>query len=69
MPQVIERDAGSLSRERERAIKVFAKSMYRELKNHGHDTRQIVAVATELIRLVTDEMKEPESESESESDR
>ena len=61
MPQIIERDAaGQMPRDRERAAKVFAKSMFRELKNNGHDTRQIVAVATELIRLVTDEIKEEE---------
>lgn len=46
--------------DRQRAAKIVAKSMYRELRAGGYDTRQIVAVATTLIGLVTEELREDE---------
>ncbi len=43
---------------RERAVKIIAKSMYKELRQHGYDPKQIVALSSELISLVTSEMKD-----------
>jgi hypothetical protein len=43
---------------RERAVKILAKSIYKELRQNGYDPKQIVALSSELISLVTSEMKE-----------
>jgi hypothetical protein len=39
-----------------RAVKILAKSMYRDLEAQGFDEKQIVALATELISEVTSRM-------------
>ena len=39
--------------ERKRAVRILAKSIYRELTAQGYDERQIVSLATELISEVT----------------
>jgi hypothetical protein len=57
MAQLIEQDvAANHPRERDKSVKIVAKSIYRELKSNSYDQRQIVALATELISLVTAEM-------------
>ena len=55
MAQLLDRDAlQSQGRgEREKAIKILAKSIYRELRQSGYDTREIVALSSELIGLIT----------------
>ena len=42
--------------QRNRSVRILAKSIYRELKTQGYDDRQIVGLATELLSEVTDEM-------------
>jgi hypothetical protein len=42
--------------ERNKAVRILAKSMYRELTAQGYDARQIVSLATELISEVTQSM-------------
>ena len=44
--------------ERERAVKILAKSIYRELTMNGYEGRQIVALSTELLGLVTSAMNQ-----------
>ena len=39
--------------ERKRALRILAKSIYRELSSQGYDERQIVSLAAELISEVT----------------
>ena len=39
-----------------RAVKILAKSIYRDLESQGFDEKQIVALATELISEVTSKM-------------
>jgi hypothetical protein len=39
-----------------RAVKILAKSIYRDLEAQGFDEKQIVALATELISEVTTRM-------------
>ena len=39
-----------------RAVKILAKSIYRDLEAQGFDEKQIVALATELISVVTSRM-------------
>ncbi len=60
MAQLNVQEAGAvhMPKERERAVKIVSKSIFRELKGAGYDSRMIVALATELISLVTTEMKE-----------
>jgi hypothetical protein len=43
---------------RERALKILSKSLYRELRQNGYEPKQIVALATEIIGLVTTDMRE-----------
>ena len=42
--------------ERQKAVRILAKSLYRQLTSQGYDERQIVALATELISEVTTHM-------------
>lgn len=39
-----------------RAVKILAKSIYRDLEAQGYDEKQIIALATELISEVTSKM-------------
>jgi hypothetical protein len=57
MAQTIERSATEARSEREKAVKILAKSIYRELKNQGHDANAVVALSTELLNLLTDELR------------
>ena len=57
MPQLLEQHREAPTRERDKAVKILAKSLFRQLKTDGYDTRQVVALATELISLVTTDMK------------
>jgi len=41
---------------RERAVQILSKSIYRELRENGYQPKQIVALATEIISLVTTEI-------------
>jgi hypothetical protein len=43
---------------REKALKILSKSIYRELRQNGYEPKQIVALATELISLVTSDIKD-----------
>ncbi len=42
---------------RERALKILSKSIYKELRQNGYEPKQIVALATELVSLVTSDIK------------
>lgn len=50
--------------DRDKAVKILAKSIFRELKMNGYETRQIVALSSELLGLVTSHIK-PEGEESS----
>jgi hypothetical protein len=43
---------------RERALRILSKSLYRDLRQNGYEPKQIVAVASELIAQVTTDMSE-----------
>ena len=43
---------------REKALKILSKSIYKEMRQNGYEPKQIVALATELISLVTPDIKE-----------
>jgi hypothetical protein len=42
--------------QKNRSVRILAKTIYRELKSQGYGDRQIVALATELLTEVTEEM-------------
>ena len=51
-------DAPGFTRgEADRAIKILAKSIYRQMRETGYDTREIVALSSELIGLITTDIK------------
>jgi hypothetical protein len=37
----------------ERAVRILAKTLYRDLRGQGFDSRHVIALATELIAQVT----------------
>jgi hypothetical protein len=43
--------------ERHRAVKILAQSIFRELRNNGYTPGQIVGLSSELIGLITTELK------------
>lgn len=43
---------------RARALKILSKSLYRELRQNGYEPAQIVTLATELISLVTSDIRD-----------
>jgi hypothetical protein len=43
---------------REKALKILSKSIYKEMRQNGYEPKQIVALATELISLVTSDIRE-----------
>ena len=44
----------------EKTAKILAKSLYRQIKSDGHDKKMVLALASNLLDLVTDEIKNPE---------
>lgn len=44
---------------RERALQILSKSIYRELRENGYEPKQIVALASEIISLVTTDIGDP----------
>jgi hypothetical protein len=53
--------AGRPGPEREKAMRILAKSIFKELKSQGYDSRQIVGLATELISQVTTDLHQADS--------
>lgn len=45
----------------QKALKILAKSVYKELRQNGYEPKQIVALASEIISLVTSDIDKPES--------
>jgi len=61
MAQLIERDVLNARGARDKALKILAKSIFRELKANGYQAKEVVALSTELISLITTELK-PDSQ-------
>jgi hypothetical protein len=61
MAQLIEPEANTARAEREKAVKILAKSIFRELKSNGYQPREIVALSTELLGLLSTEIKSDSS--------
>lgn len=61
MPQALAtRENSAPAPNRERALKILSKSIYRELRQNGYEPKQIVALATELVSLVTTDIRHTE---------
>jgi hypothetical protein len=43
---------------RERALRILSKSLYRDLRQNGYEPKQIVALASELIEQVTTDISD-----------
>jgi len=43
---------------KERALKILTKSLYRDLRQNGYEPKQIISVASELIGMVTSDIKD-----------
>jgi hypothetical protein len=43
---------------REKALQILSKSIYKDLRQNGYEPRQIVALASEIISLVTSDIKD-----------
>ena len=43
-----------------KAVKILAKSIFKEVKAQGYESKQVVALATELIALVTSDLQSRE---------
>jgi hypothetical protein len=41
---------------REKALQILSKSIYKELRENGYEPKQIVALASEIISLVTTDL-------------
>jgi hypothetical protein len=63
MAQLIQRDLVEKTprAEREKALKILAKSIFRELRTQGYDAREIVSLSTELLGLITTDIKPTDS--------
>jgi hypothetical protein len=61
MAQLIEREATHARAEREKAVKILAKSIFRELKTNGYEAREIVSLSTELLDLLSNDFKSDSS--------
>ena len=46
----------NVAQEREKALKILAKSIFKELKSQGYETKQIVGLATEILSQVTEDL-------------
>jgi len=51
------REAIEVSGERNRAVRILAQKIFRELRNNRYTPQQIVGISSELIGLITSEMR------------
>src|SRR5688572_13578269 len=52
----VQQEAARSMQEREKALKILARSIFKELKSQGYEAKQIVSLATELISQVTSDL-------------
>ncbi len=53
---------------RDKALRLLAKTLYRQLRTQGYEAREMVTLSTELLSLVTLEIRDPEMEEEEEEE-
>ena len=59
MVQMIHQEIGPAVRQGDgKTLRIVAKSLYRELRQGGYSPTQVVSLTSELISLVTDELRD-----------
>jgi hypothetical protein len=48
--------------EQNKALRILAKSLYRDLKQNGYSARQVVTLSTELLGLLTADLQHAPAE-------
>jgi len=56
MPQLLER-TNPEANGGERAVRILAKSLFRQLKESGYENRDILSLSTELVGLITSDLR------------
>jgi hypothetical protein len=54
MAQLIDKKTG----ERDRALRILAKSLFRQLRDQGYQPKEILSLSTELIGLLTADLSQ-----------
>ena len=44
----------------DRAVRILAKSLFRQLKESGYENREILSLSTELLGLITNDLRPSE---------
>ena len=60
MPQLLERPSSTplpTRADSDRAVRILAKSLFRQLKGSGYENREILALSTELVGLITSDLR------------
>lgn len=57
MGQLMQREAVGGRAEKDKALKILAQSIFKELRTNGYEPKEILSLSTELISLLTTELK------------
>jgi hypothetical protein len=57
MPQLVERAHAASAKGGDRAVRILAKSLFRQLKESGYANRDILSLSTELVGLITSDLR------------
>lgn len=53
----------AVAQQHKKALKIIAKSLFSEMKKNGYDNRQIMSLSSELLGLVSSDMRTPKQPS------
>jgi hypothetical protein len=62
MAQLALSDPSSPRAPRDKAVRILARTLYRDLQTRGYEAREIVSLSTELLALVTAELRAGDEE-------
>jgi hypothetical protein len=64
MPQLLERSRLTAAHAGgDRAVRILAKSLFRQLKESGFENRDILSLSTELVGLITSDLRPADDDS------
>jgi hypothetical protein len=55
-PEVTTSSSAAVGLDRNAAVRILARSFYKELRENGYTPKQLLALSTELIELVTEDL-------------
>lgn len=55
-PEVLNSQSAALGPDRNAAARILARSFYKELRENGYTPKQLLALSTELIELITEDL-------------